>query len=99
MPTRRLQPQPNRLCLPLTLVLGLLLIAPVSAAELRVAVASNFLASLRVLAAQFEAQAGIEVVAIAGSTGKLYAQIHQGAPFDLFLAADAVPHGGAKWTY
>jgi len=56
---------------------------------LRIAVASNFVTTLETLAEPFERQSGHRVVVIPGSTGKLYAQIHNGAPFDLFLAADA----------
>jgi molybdate transport system substrate-binding protein len=51
-------------------------------------VAANFLASLRELTSAFEAATGVEVVVVSGSTGKLYAQIRQGAPYDVFLAAD-----------
>ncbi|MBC8285470.1 MAG: molybdate ABC transporter substrate-binding protein [Nitrospinae bacterium] len=61
----------------------------VNADELRVAVASNFLFPLKELSREFEKSTGNEVVVISGSTGKLYAQIHQGAPFDIFLAADS----------
>lgn len=58
--------------------------------NLRVATAANFLAACRSLGALFERRSGIKVEVVAGSTGKLYAQILQGAPFDLFLAADAL---------
>lgn len=58
------------------------------AAEIRVAVASNFAPALRVLATEFERQTGHVVVASSASTGKHYAQIVNGAPFDVFLAAD-----------
>lgn len=68
---------------------GFWLSAPVSADEVRVAVAANFLRPLQQLSELFESERGISVVPISGSTGKLYAQIHNGAPFDLFLAADA----------
>lgn len=56
---------------------------------LTVAVASNFARSAAELASQFEAETGIAVRLSNGSTGKLYAQIVNGAPFDLFLAADS----------
>lgn len=58
------------------------------AAELTVAVASNFLDTATTVAAQFTDDTGIPVRLVAGSTGKLYAQIENGAPFDVFLAAD-----------
>lgn len=59
-----------------------------SAAEVRVAVASNFLAPIKQLAREFEKQSGERLRISAGSTGKLYAQIVNGAPFDVFLAAN-----------
>jgi molybdate transport system substrate-binding protein len=57
--------------------------------ELRVAVASNFRPAMAAAAARFEEQSGHEVVLISGSTGKHYAQVVNGAPFDAFFAADA----------
>ncbi len=63
------------------------------AAELSVAVASNFLAPLGVIAEEFEAQTRHQVLISSGSTGKLYAQITHGAPFHILLAADTQrPH-------
>jgi len=59
-----------------------------SAATAHVATASNFLATLRELAADFEARNPHRIKISSGSTGKLYAQIRHGAPYDLFLAAD-----------
>lgn len=59
-------------------------------AELRVAAASNFLLPLKELSHEFERSTGNEAVVVSGSTGKLYAQIRQGAPFDILLAADSV---------
>ncbi|MEM9334075.1 MAG: molybdate ABC transporter substrate-binding protein [Pseudomonadota bacterium] len=56
--------------------------------EILVAVASNFLPVARVLAEDYEAATGTHVKLSAGSSGKLYAQIINGAPFDLFLSAD-----------
>ena len=53
-----------------------------------VAVASNFAPALNALIAEFESTSGHALRVAAGSTGKLYAQIVQGAPFDVFLAAD-----------
>lgn len=59
-----------------------------TADEIRVAVASNFRYAMEDLAPRFEASAGHELMLIYGSTGKLFAQIQNGAPFDVFLAAD-----------
>ena len=63
--------------------------APAQAERVRVAVASNFAAAAERLVTEFAASSEHEVQLIAGSTGKLYAQIVRGAPFDVFLAADA----------
>ena len=62
--------------------------AVVSATEVRVAVAANFLAPLQALAEAFEAAGGPPVRISSGATGQHYAQIVNGAPFDVFLAAD-----------
>jgi molybdate transport system substrate-binding protein len=72
-------------------LLWLLMIAtPAFAADgVTVAVASNFSTTAAELAARFTADTGITVRISSGSTGKLYAQILNGAPFDAFLAADA----------
>ncbi|MBF0163280.1 MAG: molybdate ABC transporter substrate-binding protein [Magnetococcales bacterium] len=59
------------------------------AAEVRVAVAANFSAPAQQIASAFTAATGHKVTLSAGSTGKLYAQIKNGAPFDVLLAADA----------
>ena len=55
---------------------------------LQVAVAANFTEAAKEVAVAFEAETGEQVVLSFGSTGQLYAQIEQAAPFDLFLAAD-----------
>ncbi|RCX32046.1 molybdate ABC transporter substrate-binding protein [Thioalbus denitrificans] len=59
------------------------------AAEVNAAVAANFTAAMKEIVTAFEAATGHKVLASYGSTGKLYAQIVNGAPFGLFLAADA----------
>jgi len=71
-----------------------LLLAPFVATGLRadtltIAVASNFAQPAHVLAALYEKSSGHDVRITSASTGKLYAQIKNGAPFDLFLAADS----------
>ena len=57
--------------------------------KVTVAVASNFSRAAAELSEAFAAETGIGVRLSNGSTGKLYAQILNGAPFDVFLAADA----------
>ncbi|MCB1959552.1 MAG: molybdate ABC transporter substrate-binding protein [Rhodocyclaceae bacterium] len=66
-------------------------LAPASAHAdtVRAAVATNFIAPAQALGAAFEAASGHRLVISSGSTGKLYAQIAHGAPFDVFLAADS----------
>jgi len=61
---------------------------PSFADEVQVAVAANFTAPMKVIAAQFEKDTGHTVLASYGATGKFYSQIQNGAPFDILLAAD-----------
>ncbi|MDR5740900.1 MULTISPECIES: molybdate ABC transporter substrate-binding protein [unclassified Caballeronia] len=58
------------------------------AGEVQVAVAANFTAPVKAIAAGFEKDTGNKVVASYGATGQFYAQINNGAPFEVFLAAD-----------
>ncbi|WP_372599208.1 molybdate ABC transporter substrate-binding protein [Amphritea sp.] len=55
-----------------------------------VATAANFTAPMKAIAAAFEKHSGHSVMLTFGSSGKFFAQIQNGAPFDLFLSADAV---------
>lgn len=72
------------------LAIGLALTQAATAAEeARLAVAANFAAAAGELAEQFARNTGRRLAVSAGSTGKLYAQIRNGAPFDVFLAADS----------
>ena len=59
-----------------------------SAAELTVAVASNFKPVLQVLAVDFKTVTGYDLSISSASSGKLFAKIMQGAPFDVFLSAE-----------
>lgn len=59
-----------------------------NSSEIRVAVASNFSETIKALSKRFEEKTGHRVVVIVGSTGKHYAQIKHGAPYDIFFAAD-----------
>jgi molybdate transport system substrate-binding protein len=59
-----------------------------SAAEVSVAVASNFMAPMQKIAKIFEVDTGHKVLLAFGATGGFYAQIKNGAPFRVLLAAD-----------
>ncbi len=70
-----------------------IIIFPVNLAaseRLLVAVASNFHKPALAIAREFEKNNPYEVIISSASTGKLYAQIINGAPFDIFLAADEI---------
>jgi len=57
--------------------------------EVKVAVAANFTAPMHQIGADFEKETGHKARLIFGATGKFYAQISNGAPFEVLLAADA----------
>lgn len=61
--------------------------------EIQVAVAANFAGAAQNIAAQFEHDTGHVVKLSFGATGKFYAQIEAGAPFDVLLAADQATPG------
>lgn len=83
--------------------------APAGAGEVSVAVAANFAGTLDELGSAFHAVSGHTLRLSAGSTGKLYAQIRNGAPFDVLLAAnaehprrleqDGLAVAGSRFTY
>ncbi len=66
----------------------LIAVGGVRAAEVKVAVAANFTEAAKDIGAAFEKATGHKAVFSFGSTGQLYTQITQGAPFEVFLAAD-----------
>ncbi len=88
---------------------GLFLSGSLQAAELSVAVAANFTAPMQKIAKAFEKETGHTLALSFGSTGKFYAQIKNGAPFEvLFAADDETPArlereghgvGGTRFTY
>lgn len=63
--------------------------ASLQAGEVQVAVAANFSVPMQQIAAGFEKDSGHKMVLSFGATGKLFAQIVNGAPFEVFLAADS----------
>jgi molybdate transport system substrate-binding protein len=72
----------------LVLVAASMLAFPSSAGQVQLAVAANFTAPMKRIAEAFEKDTGHKTVLSFGATGKLYAQIINGAPFDVFLSAD-----------
>lgn len=72
----------------LSLTVSPALAPPAAAEETLIAVAANFSEVMERLEADFERETGHELTVTIGSTGKLYAQITHGAPFDVLLAAD-----------
>ena len=70
------------------LAASLLLATSTNAAEVKVAVAANFAQPMKDIAAEFEKDTGHKLNLTQGATGKFYAQITNGAPFEVFLSAD-----------
>lgn len=58
------------------------------AGEVQVAVAANFAGPMEKLAAEFARDTGHKAIVASGATGKFYAQIRNGAPFEMLLSAD-----------
>lgn len=84
---------PRQRLLAITLILALTstgFCASLSAAEATIAVASNFSQTMAVLVERFEESTPHRLRVVLGSSGKLFAQISNGAPFDVFLSADAM---------
>jgi molybdate transport system substrate-binding protein len=63
-------------------------VSAAQADEVQVAVAANFTAPIQAIAADFEKDTGHQLIAAYGATGQFYTQIKNGAPFEVFLAAD-----------
>lgn len=74
--------------LAVTALAGLITLNSAWADEVQVAVAANFTAPIQAIAKDFEKDTGHKLVAAYGATGQFYAQIKNGAPFEVFLAAD-----------
>lgn len=72
----------------LVLVASTAMPAAAMAETVSVAVAANFTDAAQEIARRFAAETGHEAVLSFGATGQFYAQITQGAPFEVFLAAD-----------
>jgi molybdate transport system substrate-binding protein len=72
----------------LLLLAALVVPLPLTAGEMTLGVASNFLPVAESLAASFQTETDHKVTVVHGSTGQIYAQIVSGAPTDVFLSAD-----------
>ena len=88
---------PNRICTRLCrgrllrrafILFSFFLSSAVGAQTLRIAAASDLEFVLPDLTAQYEKQSGVKLAITYGSSGNFFAQIQNGAPFDLFLSAD-----------
>jgi molybdate transport system substrate-binding protein len=75
--------------LAVVMVLAIMAALPARADEALVAVAANFAEVIQELKPAFERVSGHKLQSTTGSTGKLYAQIKEGAPFHVLLSADA----------
>lgn len=71
-----------------SLILAMACVPAAQAGEVQVAVAANFAAPMQKIAAEFEQDTGHKASLAFGSTGKFYAQVRNGAPFEVLLAAD-----------
>jgi molybdate transport system substrate-binding protein len=81
---------PRRLqVLALALAGALMAFRPALAADTQVAVAANFAEPAREIATAFKAATGHNAILSVGASGQFYAQIARGAPFEVFLSADA----------
>ena len=91
------------------LLLGVIAPTLGMAAEAQIAVAANFAEPIKAVAAVLEKTTGHTLKVTLGATGKLYAQIKNGAPFDVLLAADTktpaqlqadgLAQPGSRFTY
>jgi molybdate transport system substrate-binding protein len=80
----------KKFCLVLMLILSIFAMPFYALAQdkVSVAVAANFISAFKEIAADFEEKTGVKVEATFASTGSLYNQIKNGAPYDIFLSAD-----------
>ena len=93
----------------LMLILFILSSPPLIAGEARIAVASNFTNAIKAIAQQFQKKSGDKIILIFGATGRFYAQIMNGAPFDAYFSADTrrpalleqqgIALAGSRFTY
>lgn len=71
-------------------LLGMAVKKPITPSNaINVAIATNFTAPMKVIADEFEKDTGNHLILSFSSSGKIYSQINNGAPFDVFLSADS----------
>jgi len=75
-------------CHLVSIIFYLSISSPVLAEEIVVAVASNFLSPFKEISKAFQKSSEQKIVTVSGSTGSLFAQIINGAPYHIFLSAD-----------
>lgn len=93
--------------IPLLPLLAAFALSLAHAGDAHVAVASNFIVPMQVLARDFAGASGHTITVSSGASGKLYAQVKHGAPFDVLLSADSEAParlarealGGTPFTY
>lgn len=100
---------PLSLMLRYSVALLLLQVGNAFAEQVQVAVASNFTAPMQEIAVRFERDTGHQARLAFGASGKFYAQIRNGAPFEVLLSADDTTPGrleqegaavpGSRFTY
>lgn len=105
---RQMGPAPRVFALLLALA-AMLFALSARGEQTTIAVASNFAAPMKRIVTEFEQRSGHRVVLAFGSSGKFFAQIHHGAPFDAFfsadqtkparLVADGLADGRSRFTY
>lgn len=86
--TIKLSPCVFKVCLIFALLILVYLPSTVKAQTLKLAVASNFINPIKVIAEDFRQETGQNLSLSFGSSGKLFAQIQHLAPYDVFLSAD-----------
>ena len=79
---------PARRSILIAALLSVALAGAAQAGETKVAVAANFTDAAKAIAARFKAKTGHDAVLSFGSSGQFYAQIANGAPYEIFLSAD-----------
>ncbi|MFT7684261.1 MAG: molybdate transport system substrate-binding protein, partial [Moritella dasanensis] len=73
----------------ISIFIGLIFSSITAAEQVTVAVAANFINPMQQLVIEFEKYSNHTVTLVSGSSGRFFAQISHGAPYDLLLSADS----------